>query len=166
MHSILRIGDFALSGDRTLARWIQFAAILIGILFLAPEQAIAVQRNKPNSLTAEKVRESIQRGVQFLLRQASDSGSYGRLQTQDDITALCVLALLNADVPPDHPTLQKSLDLIESVPQDKLSTYFTSLRIMAFATADPAGKRYLRQISSDTRWLIERQINRGRNSGG
>ena len=147
MHAVRRISDLFSSRERKLAGWIKWTVLMIGILCLVPDPAIAIQRKKPNSLTAEKVRESIQRGVQFLLRQSSNSGSYGRVQTQDDVTALCVLALLNAEVPPDHPSVQKSLELIEAVPAQKLSTYFASLRIMAFATADPSGKRYMRQIS-------------------
>ena len=166
MHAVRRISDLFSSRERKLAGWIKWTVLMIGILCLVPDPAIAIQRKKPNSLTAEKVRESIQRGVQFLLRQSSNSGSYGRVQTQDDVTALCVLALLNAEVPPDHPSVQKSLELIEAVPAQKLSTYFASLRIMAFATADPSGKRYMRQISSDTRWLIDRQITNGKSIGG
>ncbi len=152
---------------RGSAFWIMLLAVVTVVQLLAEQPALALQRQKASSLTAENVRESIQRGVQYLLRQAElKSGSFGKLQSQEDITALCVLALLNAEVPPSNPTLQKSLSLIESVPRDKLSTYFVSLRIMAFAAADPTGKRYLRKVSGDTQWLIERQISKGINAGG
>ena len=166
MHSALRTGDIISCRKRKLTDWLKWTVILFVALLLPPEPTFAVQRNKSSSLTAEKVRESIQRGVQFLLTKASASGSYGKIQTKEDITALCVLALMNAEVSPDHPSVQKSLELIESVPGEQLTTYFVSLRIMAFATADPSGKRYLRQISSDTRWLIAQQITRNRASGG
>jgi hypothetical protein len=144
-------------------------AVAICIQPVNQPSAEAFQRTKAQAVTAEAVRKSIQRGVDYLLRQSRldrNSGSFGTFQSREDITALCSLALLNAEVPPDNPTLRKSLSLIESVPRGKLSTYFVSLRIMSFATADPAGKRYLRQISSDTQWLIERQITRGPNVGG
>lgn len=169
MLSLRRTNFCFMQSVRGASFWIILFTAVAGVQLLAEQSAQALQRKKASTLTAEDVRESIQRGVQFLLRQSRldrNSGSFGSLQTKDDITALCVLALLNAEVPPDNPTLQKSLSLIESVPGDKLSTYFVSLRIMAFATADPTGKRYLRQISSDTRWLIDRQIPKGSNTGG
>ena len=166
MQSVLHNGELISCREQKLNPSLGWALILFMALLLAPKPAIAIQRNKPSSLTAENVRESIQRGVQFLKTQASPSGSYGRIQTPEDITALCVLALMNAEVPADDPKVRKSLELIESVPAEQLTTYFVSLRIMAFATADPSGKRYLRQISSDTRWLVAQQITRTRASGG
>lgn len=144
----------------------RFLLVLVICQVLLEPSIYAVQRAQKTSLTAEAVRESIQRGVRYLLRQADGNGSYGKVQAQDDITALCALALLNAEVSPDDPVLKKSLVQIESVPQGKLSTYFVSLRIMAFSTADPSGKRYLRQVSRDTKWLIDRQNSKAPNTGG
>ena len=169
MHSKFRDHVFSAKSVRCMTLRLIATGILIALSLAAAQPACALQRAKKTALTAEQVRESIQRGVQYLLRQSSldqSSGSFGKLHTPEDITALCVLALLNAEVPADHPMLQKSLALIDSVPGDKLSTYFVSLRIMSFATADPSGKQYLRQISRDTKWLVERQNTKAPNTGG
>jgi hypothetical protein len=137
-------------------------------LLLGGDIALAKQRNRKPPLTAENVRTAIDRGVQFL-RQSHNarSGRFGSVpEYQEGSDALCVLALLNCDVSPDDPMLRVSLERLESVPDNKLSTYFVSLRIMALATADPLGKRYLAQVTSDTKWLVNRQVTRGPHAGG
>lgn len=135
------------------------------LLALTPATAKGQRRNRQPELTAEAVRNAVERGKGFL-RSKQRNGSWTKYRTTGDVTALCALALLNAEDAPELPHMKQELDQIISVDNSKLTTYFVSLRIMALATADPAGKRYKRKITSDALWLIDRQVNAGVNRGG
>ncbi len=115
-------------------------------------------------LTAERVRESIKRGVNFLKNSQQDGRwpKY-RLYTGGS-TALATLALLNAGVPESDPVLQSSMRVLLNLPREK--TYTVSLRVMALATADPQGKRFKGDIGRDIQWLLERQVPSGPYLGG
>ena len=144
---------------------IVFLVLVCLLSQLTPSIVHAKQRGREPELTAEAVRNAVDRGKQFLRSKQRD-GRWTKFRTEGDVTALCVLALLNADDSPDLPHMKQALDRIISVDGSKLTTYFVSLRIMALATADPAGKRYKRKIASDALWLIDRQVTTGANKGG
>lgn len=125
-----------------------------------PQRRARAQARDSKPLNAEKVRKSIQLGIQYLKELQKADGSWSDTHFEGATTALCTLALLNSeDLPIDpyknSPHIKNALDYISGVPTSV--TYFVSLRIMAKAAADPKGKFYLRDIKSDVDWLLKTQ---------
>ncbi len=102
----------------------------------------------------EQVRQSIQRGVRFLLQDQNAEGYWNEFPGQlGALPALVVLALLNCDVEPDSPELRDALRKISQ--QKPTMTYSSSLIIMALAQADPV--RYRPQIRQHAEFLVSIQ---------
>ena len=123
-------------------------------------------RNAPQveEISAAKVRKSIADGVKFLSSIRKSSGGWKSVShLKHGSTALITLALLNAGVSAED--LEKSLQLLEGPAAENLSTYVVSLRIMAFALADPEGRRYRGRIQEDVRFLERTQTKTGINTG-
>ena len=131
---------------------------LAGVLPFA--RALSAQ----DDLSAEKVRDSIERGVNYLKNSQRDGRWPNYRQYNGGTTALATLALLNAGVPEADPVLRQSLRVILNLPQEK--TYVVALRVMALAAADPQGKKYKTDITRDINWLLERQVPSGTRQGG
>jgi hypothetical protein len=114
-------------------------------------------------VTAEQVREAIDRAVAYLQRQQQPDGSFrpGYEQYRGGVTALCTLALLNAGVAPDDVDVKRALDYLEKIRPEK--TYVVSLQIMAFAKASP--ERYRSQIARNVAWLEKTQITQDETRG-
>ena len=56
--------------------------------------------------------DAIDRGIAYLKREQSPRGNWGEMAGYTGgVTALCTLALLNAGVPADDPTIVKALDV-------------------------------------------------------
>jgi hypothetical protein len=105
-------------------------------------------------VTAEQVREAIDRGVAFLEGQQHRDGGWIDWAEPGGITALCTLALLNAGVEPSDPTMQKALDYLRRIRPAK--TYVVALQTMVFARADPERDRAL--IRRNVNWLENEQL--------
>lgn len=110
--------------------------------------------------TAAEVREAITRGIESLESRQKANGEWSEVNSYSNgATALCTLALLNASDRKDTPAIQKGLQAIRG--ENVKSTYFTSLKIMCLATADPEGKKYLQEVQTDIDWLIRIQKKSG-----
>ena len=142
--------------------------ILAIIGHVAPHTGFA--QAAKGSLTAEKVRKAINRGVDNLKKSQKSDGTWlGVSGYEGGTTALITLALLNAGESPSSPQIQKSIKVIQAIPRAK--TYEVSLRVMALSAADPTGKRYRATIQGDIEWLLKGQTagggwNYGNSSGG
>ncbi|MGL4464286.1 MAG: prenyltransferase/squalene oxidase repeat-containing protein, partial [Planctomycetia bacterium] len=124
------------------------ALLLLGTV--VPEAAVAQ--------TPEQVNASIDRGVAFLKRKQLQGGSWEDVgEYRGGVTALCALALLSCDVPPDDPKLQKSLDFLRGVGNQ--STYVVALQVMALAAAHPERDALL--IRQKAEWLKRTRLNDG-----
>ena len=104
-------------------------------------------------LNAAKVRRAISNGIKYLKSAQSSKGSWPDVRGPGDASALCVLALLNAGEKPSDPKVKLGLEFIRDIKAN--TTYFVSLRIMAFVAADPQGKKYLADIKRDVKWLVQ-----------
>ena len=93
-------------------------------------------------VTAEQVREAIDRAVEYLKRQQKPDGSFSQPQPgyPGGVTALCTLALLNAGVEPEEKHVRLALDYLEKIRPQR--TYVVSLQTMVFAKAGPDRDRY------------------------
>lgn len=144
-----------------LARWRLPLAVVWVAALQAAGPALAADVSK------QEVDRAIQRGVQFLANQQTLDGEWGSTdQHVVGITSLALLALLNADVPANHPVVRKGLQALRRVPVDNepKQTYEISLMIMALvASKDPSE---LPRIARLAQRLEEGQITAGPNTGG
>ena len=130
-----------------------WALILIVLLGTAP--ILAQQRR---DVTSEQVIAAQQRGVAWLRGRQGANGSWERGGRGGGIqrgggTALCLLALLNAGVPPGDPAIAMGIRYLNEVPHR--STYVVSLQSQVYAAANP--KRYARQLRAAAKFLISSQ---------
>ena len=142
---------------RAIARWLPLAVLLASVVSMAQGQDVDV--------APEEVKEALDRGTRYLLKNQSPDGSWGEYALQPTgRTSLCALALLNSGLTPENtPQVKKTLDWLERQPPPR-ATYAASLQIMVFAMANP--KRYKPRIASLALWLEERQIKEGMDKGG
>ena len=119
----------------------------------------------PGQVTAEQVRESIRRGVQYLKgQQDARTGGWPDVHQQPGgLTALCVLALVNAGEPLDDPVVRAGLDYLRQLGNPQ-KVYATSLQTMALAAAEPKQDKLL--IRRNAEWLESAQVSFGAASGG
>ena len=101
------------------------------------KQAIGWQADDA-SLSAEKVRDAIDRGINFLKREQSENGTWRTSgYHRGGVTALATLALLNAGVPPEDLTIKRSLQYLDNLDLDVSTIYTVSLMTMVYAQAGP-----------------------------
>lgn len=109
-------------------------------------------------VTAEQVRKSIERAIEFLKKQQNQNGAWTELaQHRGGVSALCALALLNAGVPVDDDSIQRALKYLRTV--EPSQTYVSSLAIMVLSAAEPEKDAQL--IARHVRWLESKQIRDG-----
>ena len=115
-------------------------------------------------VTAEQVRTAIAKGVGFLKNQQDKvRGNWPEHAGQPGgLTALCVLALVNAGEDPQEPYLQRALDYLRSIERPTM-TYAAALRTMAFCAAEP--ERDLVLIRQNAAWLESTQNKEGPRRG-
>src|SRR5687768_13747646 len=88
-------------GDAMARRWLP--AIVLGFLLIS-------NRSSAQEITAEQVRQAIERGIAYLSRTQKPNGGWDEYQLQPGgVTALCTLALLNAGVEPTDERIQRAL---------------------------------------------------------
>lgn len=105
-------------------------------------------------VTAEQVREAIDRGVAYLQREQQPDGSWKDPPGYPGgVTALCTLALLNCGVTADDPHVQSALNYLRKL--EPSVTYTTALQTMVFAAAEP--KTNLPLIRRNAQWLAANQ---------
>src|SRR5687768_10672820 len=115
----------------------QFAGTCVGVVL-----AITIARSASAEVTAAQVDEAIRTGTAYLLkRQDRVTGNWTEYKGEPGgLTALVTLALLNSGVPASDPQVQAALKYLEGLAEPK-QTYSTSLMIMVFCQANPAGYR-------------------------
>ena len=89
-------------------------------------------------LTAERVRESLNRGVNFLKRSQLNDGSWGDFPMfPGGVTALVTLAMVNSGVPANDKSIVDALASLDRVDIDSSSVYVVSLMTMVYCYVAP-----------------------------
>lgn len=141
----------------TLGHWITFWLLVIGFCLDGGRSGQA------EDIDPQAVREAIDRGIAYLKREQSRDGTWSDWTGQPGgVTALCTLALLNAGVPVEDPSMQRALTYLRKLPPEK--TYATALQTMVLCEADP--KADLLLIDRNAKWLVGKQVRNGPNAGG
>src|SRR5262245_45943704 len=108
----------------------------------------------------EKVKRAIDKGVRFLREQEKGKGNWEErvgvagLVQKGGVTALAVVALLEAGVPPDDPILDRRLKYLRSLPPEK--SYTVGLQTMAFSLA--GHKQDRQRILQNVRWMEQTRL--------
>jgi hypothetical protein len=113
-------------------------------------------------ITAEKVNEAIERGVEYLKREQREDGSWpDPVGYPGGITSVCTLALLNcgADAKDDH--VKNAINYLRTLKPSM--TYSTALQTMVFCAAEPATNLAL--IKRNALWLEQNQKRTGQMAG-
>jgi hypothetical protein len=135
-------------------------AALVFSATLSPFGQVLAQQQR--ELSAEQVRNSINRAREYLLNEQSGRGTWDDMTDYPGgVTALCTLALLTSGVEPSHPKIQKSLDFLRALKPNK--TYTVSLQTMALCAGEP--RRDLAIIQQNATWLSSVQITKGDRAG-
>jgi hypothetical protein len=127
-----------------------FAFVLVGALPI-PTPPVAAQEQEEDLV--EPVRRAIARGVKFLKAQQK-GGDWEHRSVQGKpggVTALALLALLQAGVPPEDEAIQDGLKYLRKLDFD--STYVVSLQTMVFALAKQEGDH--ERVGKGVDWLIK-----------
>ncbi len=132
--------------------------LLAGVLFGASGSTLRAE------ITAQQVREAIDRGVTYLKEQQRRTDppwrDYGIFP--GGVTGLCTLALLNSGVEPDDPQVRRALKYLRG--QRLNTTYAVSLQTMVLCKS--GRKLDLVKIRQNVVWLESKQIQQGKRKGG
>jgi len=140
-------------------------SVLLPVFALATvlvRQDVAIAQGDPSDISAQQVREALNKGIAYLKQQQKVDGAWDDwLGQAGGISALCSLAMLNAGIDPSDPQMQKALTYLRKIKPER--TYVTSLQTMVFVRAEP--QRDLLLISRNVKWLESMQILDGPRKG-
>lgn len=121
------------------------------------------RRTVADDIDPQQVRNAIDRGVAYLKREQAPNGTWSDWAGQPGgVTAICTLALINAGVPIEDPSVQRALTYLRKLKPEK--TYTTALQTMVLCEADP--KADLLLISRNATWIESKQVRSGPMTGG
>jgi hypothetical protein len=115
----------------------------------------------PEEPLAKQVNNAIEHGIRFL-RTEGEKGNWevsveATLAYPAGVSALAMLALLTAGVPPDDPLIQKGLKYLRTIEPTK--TYVVSLQTMVLIQAGMEIDK--KQIRDNVAWLVETRTPNG-----
>jgi len=108
-------------------------------------------------VSSEQVTAAVQRGLAYLRQSQRGTGAWSGGGHAGGVTALNVLAILNAAVPANDPAVARALAVLGKVKNEH--TYTVSLKCQAYAAADLA--QYRPQLEAAARWLWTSQLPTG-----
>jgi hypothetical protein len=124
--------------------------------------AVLVAVPAQGEITADQVREAIERGVAYLEREQREDGSWGDpVGYPGGATSLCTLALLNCGVPAQDKHVQNAVNYLRKIKPQR--TYSTALQTMVFCAAEPSTN--LNLIRRNALWLEDNQKRSGPMAG-
>ena len=139
-----------------------------GRILLAMLIGIAVSGTVSAEISDDRVRAALKHGVDFLKSKQRPDGSwpdteYAHIPT--GVHSLCTLALLNAGLTADDPTIKRALTFLRRQ-TDLKKTYTVSLQTLVFCAAGE--KDDLPQLARNISWLeaAQRKGKAGGNAGG
>ena len=122
---------------------------IVGLGVLLPATAAGAQE-----VSSEQVAAAIQKGVALLRQQQRADGSWPDSRGyKGGVTALALLALLNAGVPANDPAVSRGLDALQRTPNER--TYVVGLKCQVFAASKLA--KYRRHLADAATWLARSQ---------
>lgn len=134
--------------------------VALAATLVLPLATFAQEKKEKKEALVEQVRTAIDRGVRYLRGMQRDDGGWEinlpSAGMKGGWSALTMLALLNAGVPPEDPAVARGLDYLRKL--DTEMTYVRSLQTMVFAEAGLPEDR--ERIAANVRWLLSARIYR------
>jgi hypothetical protein len=131
-----------------MLRTVLFAALIV-VCGAAPVRA---------DVDAAAVSRAIDRGITYLRKSQSQRGNWDEFSGHScGLSSLCTLALLNAGVSRDDPTIKNAMKYLRATVAD--DTYSVSLQTLVFCQHGSAGD--LPRIRNNVAWLTEEQKQTG-----
>jgi hypothetical protein len=117
-----------------------------------------------SQITDAQVRESIQRGMRYLISQQKTTGGWQESFPvhPGGVTSLCTLALLNCGQDVKSREIQLALQHLRSLGNPEM-VYAVSLQTMVFCLAEP--NRDKAMILNNVQWLEKAQLKEGNRKG-
>lgn len=126
---------------------LRFSAVISTLVLSV--QLFAFQEQAPTEFDSALHKKTVQAGIQFLLQsQDREDGSFSK-QLGPAVTAMAAFAMMNNELPPDHPQVQKALAYVKGfvradggiyAPDSAVKNYETSLAVLAFHKANTKGE--------------------------
>jgi hypothetical protein len=136
-----------------MLRLLLSAVVLVSLCTVEPISA--QERREP---LADRVKKSIDQGVKFLREQQREDGSWEvnlpSAGIQGGWSALALLSLLNAGVPPSDFHVDRGLKYLRGL--DPSMTYVRALQTMVFVEAKQPQDRL--RIAQNVQWLIDARV--------
>lgn len=133
----------------------------------AKQKELKAARESVVGVTPAMVQNAIAGGIEFLKSKQRKAGNWNEEDIHiGGISALCTLALLNAGVPPDDPSIVRALNYLREIDPTTgaiESNYVCALQTMVFCLADP--KKDAGLIRRNVHWLMKTQKTQGTKPG-
>jgi Domain of unknown function (DUF4159) len=127
--------------------------VFVGLLTFGPQMQSANAEVDPAS-----VQRAIDRGIAYLRKTQTERGGWEEYPGQScGLSALCTLALLNAGVPREDPTIVRAVSYLRTF--NATQTYSVSLQTLVYCQLGAAGD--LPRIRQNVDWLIANQKRSG-----
>jgi hypothetical protein len=141
-----------------MSQWYLVGTLLLAIGIPTSPRSLGQPPGKAKGIDAMQVKQSIDKAVQYLVRQQQKDGNWsGHVSYGSGQSALVTLALLSSGLSPKHKTVERALTYLRSRTPD--STYEVSLQTMVYCMAEPM--RDMPLIQRNVAWLVEQQNARG-----
>lgn len=128
--------------------------------------SLAPAAGAQEGLSSEGVRRAVQQAVTHMRTRQEADGTWPRRGHEGGMTALTLLAMINAGVPPEDPDVTRGLRALADVADER--TYVVSLKAQAYAAAydaaaedNPNRAAYLAEVRGAAGWLVEAQLDNG-----
>jgi hypothetical protein len=138
---------------------LRLSLFLVALAVVPCSQVHAQQPAKPKELLVDRVRKSLDQGIQFLRDQEKGRGNWEEVDQASVLmkggwTSLAMLALLNAGVKTDDPVIQRGLKFLRTLEPSR--TYVVSLQTMVFTEAGQSEDRV--RIQRNVDWLLNSMV--------
>jgi hypothetical protein len=112
------------------------------------------QQEHQVQVSSQQVIQAVQRGLAYLRSQQQPEGNWPEWPGpyHGGTTALGLLAMLTAGVPPDDPAVKAGLAYLDATPNT--NTYAVSLKCQVYSLL---GGPYRKRLQECTAWLVQRQ---------
>ena len=114
-------------------------------------------RPASGAVTSDQVKGAIQRALAYLRQTQGRDGNWAGGGHQGGTTALAVLGMLHAGIPPNDPAVARGLDALDRTPNQ--ATYVVALKAQVYAILNDA--KYRRQLQDATDFLVKTQLPTG-----
>lgn len=147
-----------------MARLWRRTVVAVVLAAVVAEPCVAQRGRRDNSpIDPARVLSAIDRGIGYLKRLQNRRGGWSESPSNPGgVSALVTLALLEAGLVPDDPTIEKALEYLRQF--EPAGTYTVALQTMVLAAATPQRDRV--QITKNAAWLQKTQQKNGPNEGG